>query len=347
MKFGAIAQNPLEWVALKKNLMPFPLAHTQLMFVLSRAVLCAYKFSLFDAIGHDKVTVPELATKTSLNERALASLMSVLTPAGYFKYSGGRYALTANAKKWCLTDSTHSLHNQQMFNMLCWNWMTHMDDFLQTGKGLQYHDNFNEHEWDLYQKGMESIAATMATEAVKMMPTMTEPRHMLDIGGSHGLYSVELCRKYPSLNAIILDLPEAVAKAAPLLQQYGMGQRVKHLAGNALTYDIGTGEYDLVLISSLIHHFSKADCELLILKAATALKKGGYIVIQEMVRPEPGNSTDMVGPIMDLFFNLSSTAGNWSLPELKAFVNIDGLQFYKANRFISPPGFIQVIGRKA
>ena len=49
---------------------------------------------------------------------------------------------------------------------------------------------------------------------------------MLDIGGSHGYYSVALCRRHPSLRAVILDLSEAVTHAERILDREGMGDRV-------------------------------------------------------------------------------------------------------------------------
>jgi tRNA A22 N-methylase len=42
-------------------------------------------------------------------------------------------------------------------------------------------------------------------------------RDLLDIGGSHGYYSVALCRRHPTLRAVILDLPQAVVHAETIL----------------------------------------------------------------------------------------------------------------------------------
>jgi hypothetical protein len=84
----------------------------------------------------------------------------------------------------------------------------------------------------------------------------------------------------------------------------------------------------------------------LLRKTSAALKPGGYCVIQEFLRPEPSGSMEMTGAVLDLFFNLSSTAGNWSLNEIKDFETSAGLKFYKVNNFLSPPGYVQVIGKK-
>lgn len=346
MKLGAIPQNPVEWLVIKGNVVPIPLIHSQISFVLSRAVLCAYQYGVFDVMKDGSATVQKVARETNLNERALGSLMNALLAAGYFKYNNGTYSLSKMAEKWCLKDSPHGLYNQQMFNIVCWDWMEHMDKFLQTGKGLQYHETFSDREWELYQKGMESVALSTAAASVKLAPKLKAPTRMLDIGGAHGIYPVEYCRKYPTLMATILDLPQAVEKAAPILAKFGMGDRVKHRAGNALTDDLGNNEYDIILVSSLIHHFSKEQVILLSEKISRALKPGGYYLIQEFTRPQPAAKMEMVGSVLDLFFNLSSTAGNWSLEEIRMFQNVGEMKHTRINKFLTPPGYIQAAAVK-
>jgi predicted O-methyltransferase YrrM len=112
---------------------------------------------------------------------------------------------------------------------------------------------------------------------------------MLDIGGSHAYYSVAICRRHPGLRAVILDLPEAVKHAASILLREGMGDRVKHRAGNALTDDLGTQAWDLVFIANLVHHFDEKANRDLVRRIARTLRPGGILVIQDFIRlQQPG-----------------------------------------------------------
>jgi SAM-dependent methyltransferase len=346
MKLAALPQSPIEWLALKANLMPIPLLQSQIAFVLSRAVLDAYQFDVFGACREGRKNLDEITKFTQLDKRALKSLLNVLIAAGYFNYTNGEYSLTKMAKKWALKDSPNSLYNQQLFNIVCWDWMTYLPEFLKTGKGLQYHETFNENEWDLYQKGMESVALGSAKPAVKMAPKLTNPTRMLDIGGSHGLYSIEFCEKYPTLKATVLDLPAAVEKAEPIMRKHYTGTNINYQGGDALTDDFGENQYDLVLMSSLMHHFSAEQNIAVSKKICKALKPGGYFIIQEFLRPEAANDMEMVGSILDLFFNLSSTSGNWSATELIDFQEKANLKHRKVNKFLAPPGYVQVVAQK-
>jgi ubiquinone/menaquinone biosynthesis C-methylase UbiE len=346
MKIEARPKNALEWIALLANLAPIPLVHSQLMPVLSRAVMEASTLDVFEAAKDGPITLEQAVEKTGLNKKALHSLLQVLTSADYFKYKNGTYSLTKMARKWCLKDSENSVYSMQKFNIICWDWMNNMGEYLKTGKGLQFHETLNADEWNAYQLGMADVSKVTAKMASKMTPVPPNPSQMLDIGGAHGLYSIEMCKKYPTLEATILDLPEAVEKAKPILDRYNSGQRVSYWQGDALKEDLGSEKYDIILISSLMHHFTEEQNKSLSSRVAKALKPGGTYIIQEFIRPEEGEKIEMIGAITDLFFNLSSTAGNWSLKELKDFQTGAGLKHFKVNKYITLPGFVQVCGHK-
>lgn len=346
MKLTFSAQNILEWIALKLKLVPIPIGHTSLSYILARAVIEAHQINVFEQIGHQSLSLAEIAVATNTNERALRSLLNVLISADYLHYKDGKYRLTKMAKKWCLKESKDSVHDEQVFNKLCWDWMGHMGEYLKTGKGIQYHDSLNEEEWQIYQKAMENIAANSARSGAKMLPKLNSNAKVLDIGGSHGLYCVELCKIYPDLKATIFDLPSAVDKAEPILRTHYNGSNINYQKGDALKEAFGEGEYDLILVSSLMHHFTPEQNIELSQKISKALKPGGYFVIQEFIRAETANKMEMTGVLGDLFFNVSSTSGNWSAKELIGFQESARLIHKGIKKFLTPPSFVQVVAQK-
>ena len=99
-------------------------------------------------------------------------------------------------------------------------------------------------------------------------------------------------------------------------------------------------------MSSLAHHFSSEQNTAVSQKAAKALKPGGYFVIQDWIRPEPSSRMDIIGSSMDMYFNLTSTAGTWTLDETKGFQDKAGLIHYKVNKFMEMPSLVQVCAKK-
>ncbi len=134
-----------------------------------------------------------------------------------------------------------------------------------------------------------------------------------------------LCRQHEGLSAEILDLPEAVAQAAPLLAAEGMGDRVRHRAGNALTDDLGRDTWDVVLMSQLAHHFDEAANRALCARVAAALRPGGVFLIQDVIRTEPAEGNGQAAALLDLHFALTSESGTWSLAELASWQREAGL----------------------
>jgi ubiquinone/menaquinone biosynthesis C-methylase UbiE len=348
MKMGPIAQNPLEWMALKAGLVPTPLAFSHFGFMMSKFLLEATDKGIFEAIKYRHLSLKEIAETCKLNERALKSLLGVLASMGLINTKDNKFFLTKQSKKWLLKDSPNSMYWLLMFdNRVCLKWMDYVGEFLETGKGLQYHETFNEEEWFYYQKAMEAAASATSKEAVRKIPFPSSGTHMLDIGGAHGLYSIELCKKNPALQSTILDLPAAVEKAKPILDKYNTQQRIKHIAGNVLTDDLGVNKYDLVLMASVAHHFTIEENLLVAQKVYKALKPGGYYTIVEVLRKDEIKlNSDMLGNIGDFFFALSSTSGTWSLEEIKSWQQQAGLSHYRKKTFLSIPGYVSVTAVK-
>lgn len=349
MKIGAIAQNPLEWVAIKAKLLPMPLLYSHFGFMMSKFLMEAVDAGIFEYIGHSPKTLPEIAQGCGgLNEKALQGTLGVMASMGQIEHQNGQFSLTAEAKKYLLKDSPDSVYWMMLFdNQVCMDWMSYFPEFLRTGKGLQYHDTFDDKEWYLYQNAMESAATGAAKEAMKKLSISPQATAMLDIGGSHGLYSVGMCKKASNLQSTILDLPAAVEKARPILAKYGMGDRIVYRPGNILTDDIGTAQYDYILMANVAHHFTAEENQMVVEKVHTALKPGGTFTILEFIRNDViKKDGDMFSALGDLFFLLSSTTGLWSQNEIENWMYRSGFVSTKTASFLTLPNFKAISGKK-
>ena len=347
MQLTISPENPLEWIALRANLAPIPLLHAQIMPVLAKAVLEAADKGVFDAAKEGPKTLDDLVHTLRLNRKALGELMGLLTAMGYFTYHNDRFDLTRMARRFALKDAPESVHGMMVFNnRVMWDWMSHLGEYLETGQGIQYHNTLSTEQWRYYQEGMVAATNTEAREFGRRAPVPKSAKFMLDIGGSHGQHSVALCRRLPALTSIILDLPPAIEQAAPLLTRQGMGDRVRHQPGNALTDDFGEGRYDIVLLSSLAHHFTPEQNQLVANKVARALRPGGVFIVNEFIRPRVGAKPELAGSSTDLFYGMTSTAGNYSVDEIQTWQRMAGLNPHKVISYRTLPGRAMVVAKK-
>lgn len=347
MQLTISPENPLEWLALRANLAPIPLLHAQIMPVLAKAVLEAADKGVFQAAKEGPVTLDDMVTALGLNRKALGELMGLLTAMGYFTYRKERFALTRMARRFTLKDDPLSVHGMMVFNnRVMWDWMSQLGTYLETGRGVHYHDTLSREQWRYYQEAMVAASSTEAREFGRRAPVPKSAKAMLDIGGSHGQHSVALCHKFSALTSVILDLPPAIEQAAPLLARQGMGERVRHQPGNALTDDFGDRQYDIVLLSSLAHHFTPEQNQLVTDKVARALRPGGVFIVNEFIRPEVGAKPELVGSSTDLFYGLTSTAGNYSIAEIQGWQRSAGLKSHKVVQYRTMPGRAMVVAKK-
>lgn len=339
MRVGAIPETLMERVALKLGLVPTPFLATLHAIGLGRLIMGATRLGVFEALAGGPLNARQVADRCAIHPTATQKSLNALVSAGYLKLKGDQYSLTRMSRKWLLKDSRHSLYDSMLFRYMEWDFIEHSEEFLLTGQPIRMHEEMTAEQWDLYQRGMRSMAGLSAPEVARRTPVPRNARDMLDIGGSHGYYSVSICRRHPGLSAVVMDLPDAVEHAAPLLARERMGDRVRHQVGNALEGDLGSSLYDVVFTANLVHHFDEEENLRLARRAARALRPGGYFVILDVFRADSPEDAGQVGALADLYFALTSEAGSWSAEEMAGWQRRAGLEPLKPIALTTMPGF--------
>ena len=346
MKIKLQPENPLEWMALRMNLAPTPLVDTQIAFNVARAIMAAAELGIYEAIGKNSKTAEEIAVACNTNAHATKQLLNCLVGVGYLKWSDDRYTLKSKYYKWLLKENESNIVDKLRFQLLEWEWMAKLEDYVRTGKTLDLHGTANPTEWKLYQDGMRDLSVNAAKELAGKIPVPKGATELLDIGGSHGLYSIELCKKYPALKSTILELPGGVEAASAIGKKYDTTGRVNYIAGNALNDDLGTEKYDMVMINNVVHHFSSEQSNELAKKVAKALKPNGIYIIGEFIKSEKPGEGGVIGSASGLYFSVTSASGNWSASEITSWQQNAGLKLEKPVIAMTMPGWKMMVARK-
>jgi SAM-dependent methyltransferase len=324
MRYGVIAEKTLERAILASGLAPTAMVEGYGP-AYARAIVVATEQGMFDSLAAGPLPSGAVAAACGTDPRATAKLLNLLVTMRYLKVRDGEYRLERHVRRWLLADKPGSIRDAVLMKRLEWRWIEQLDPLIQDGTTIDVHGNMTAEDWALYQNGMRAQANVLAPLLGRAIPVPAGARAMLDVGGSHGYYSVILCRRHPGLRATVFDLPSAVEHAAPLLAEEGMGDRVVLQAGDALTDDLGESVYDLIVVFSLVHHFDDATNRLLVAKLARALRPGGALVIGELLRPASPGKGGQMGAFFDLYFALSSESGTWTLDEMRTWQSAAGL----------------------
>jgi len=346
MKIKNQPENLLEWIALKANLAPTPLVDTQVAFNAARAIMAGAELGIYEALGKNSKTADEVAKQCSTHPEATKHLLDCLVGVGYLQWNNGSYSLKSKYYKWLLKESESNLIGKLRFQLVEWDWMGKLEDYIRTGKPLELHNMTSHKDWELYQEGMRDLSVNVAKDLAKKIPVPNGATSMLDIGGSHGLYSIELCKKHSNLSSTIMELQGAIEAASTIAKRYDTTNRVSYVAGNALNDDLGSEKYDIVMINNVVHHFTAEQNNALAKKIARALKPGGIYVIGELIREKKPGEGGVVGATSGLYFSLTSSSGTWSVAEMKDWQKNAGLKNEKPITTMMIPGFQMVVAKK-
>ena len=348
MKIGAMPQSLLEWLALKLEIAPRALVDTHAAMLLARTVMAGAELRIFDSVADGPRGADEIAAICHSDARATELLLNALASCKYLRFKNGRFALTRRSR-WLLSDSRSSLRDKLLLQAVEWRWLEHLEQFGRDGRPLEFHESMTTADRSLYHRGMRALAGVAGAEVARRVPVPRGASRMLDIGGSHGHFAAEICRRHRGLSAEVMDLPEAIEVAAPIMAAEGLGDRLVHRAGDAATVDLGVEQYDLVLMSNLAHHFDAEQNRDIAERIARALRPGGVFVIQEASRSEHPGESGQIPALLGLYFALQSRPGvrTWSTREMAEWQRSAGLQAHRARRLRTAPGWVHQAATKA
>ncbi len=327
--------------------MPVPLLETHISTTLARAIMAGVELGVFDALEPGPLTAADIAQRCRTDGRATVLLLDALVASGYLGLAQDRYSLRRQSRNWLLRRSTSSVRDKIFLQAIEWHWLTHLEEFVRTGQPLDFHATMSDRERDLYHRSMRAIAGIAGREVALRTPVPRHARRMLDLGGSHGHFAASICRRHPGLDAQVLDLPEAVDKAAPLLAAEGMGERVVHTAGDVNDADLGRAQYDLIFMSNLAHHLTQEQNRSLVRRSARALRPDGILVIQESIRRPHPRQAGQLGTLLGLYFALQSKpeVTSWVTADLRAWQVEAGMTPYRTMPLLTAPGWVQQSAR--
>ena len=312
---------------------------------LARTMQTAMRLGFFEALAERPMTAVDLARHLETGPRATTAVLDVLATTDYVTRVDGVYALTELGRTSVLglgIEGGMGFVNFLVIGRLEWKWHGHLEHFVRTDEAVDIHTTMTAEEWQIYETDFLAANKPMEPMMVEHARLPKGARSLLDIGGGHGFVSTVLCRAYPDLRAVVLDLPGAIAAAGPLLasESKDLDGRVVLRAGDALTMDLGVAEYDVVLLWSIVHLLTRAQNLDLVKRAARALRPGGHLVITDaFANPHPSRDGETMG-CLHLLMGLICASGLWTVDELMSWPREAGLVTTPGDQLTSIGGAI-------
>lgn len=275
----------LEKLLLNFNVIPHPVIDALTYVVAGRGLQVAAKIGIFDDLSIKPMFAKELAKSAKSSVYGVTILLDILDSFGYVKVSqNGRFSLTKKGVKFFSKDSKSSLRNTILFSDYVFNTLKDLEKHVKRGGPENVNlDVFTPKQWDIFNKTMIEIARSNASEIANLIPLSRDYKKLLDVGGSHGLHAIEICKKVPSLSAEVLDLKPVEPYADRTIKEQKMGGRVKFRVGDFLKNKLGKN-YDIILAFNVIHGLTPEINRKLTSSIYKALNPGGIYVVLEQIK---------------------------------------------------------------
>jgi SAM-dependent methyltransferase len=252
-----------------------------------QAVTLALDLGVFEALDEGALPTGELAARVDADPDGLHALLRFLEAEGYVAEDGGAYRTTAMTRTWLTERSSTNMGPWLTFwrDQVLPFWGEHLESAVREGEPPETLYEWlgdDAERWATAQRGFRAAASVLADEVAANVDVPDRPARLLDVGGGHGLYAVELCRLHPNLRATVFDHPAALDVARETITNAGVGDRVSVEGGDYWSDDLGDG-YDLALAFNVIHAHDGPENARLFERIADALAPGGRIAVLDQL----------------------------------------------------------------
>ena len=293
----------LERLLHRLHLLPTPIMDAFGGIIFGRVLTIAVRRGLFEAVADRPRSVHEIAEATRFHPRAVELMADAFLTGGYLQRKGSCYLVSDDARTWLLRRSPQYIGNLvQYFETLYTRWGNFEHSLDHGSPARAYFDLFSEEDWRIYVYGMRDLAALLLPHLEPKLVLGGVPTSLLDLGGSHGMYAISLCRRYPTLHAIVADFPSALAHTRGFAAAEGMTERITTLAGD-FRHAAFPSNLDAVLMFNVIHGFQEEENRELIVRARGALKPGGKLFILDQMKDTRRRS--QLGALVPLLVGLN------------------------------------------
>lgn len=321
------------------------LQHLSRAYWQSGALFAAIELDIFTAISQGADTIGSIAKTRGLAERQVSRLVTVLTAMELLHKDGDRYRNADDVERFLVSTEERFAGPWMLFTKPVWNQWGDLATYLKRHEEarLGVYENFTVEDARKYHEATYSIGTGSARHFARTVD-LNGRKHLLDLGGGSGAYSIMATQTFPGLKATVFDLPPVAVVAREFIAKNGALDRVDAVGGDFTSDDFPHG-VDVVLMASNLPQYSAKLIQLVVKKAFAALVPGG-----EMHLVGEALNDERTGPLDPAMWGLNeaiwgSTGEAHSEADCRQFFRNAGFVDVKSEPFI--PGVLSRIhGRK-
>ncbi len=257
------------------------------------------QLEIFTLIGNDHLGADEIARTLGADGRGVSGLLNALTAMGLLTKQQSLYANTPESKSLLVKDSPDYIgyiiiHHHHLVS--AWS---QLPQAVKSGQQVRERSSFSEgEERESFLMGMFNLAMNIAPDLAKQID-LSGRRHLIDLGGGPGTYTIHFCMANPDLKGTVYDLPTTRPFALRTIERFGLSDRIDFMDGDYMEEEI-EGSYDVAWLSQILHGEGPADCQEILRKTVSVLEPGGLILVHDFILND-----NLDGPLFPALFSLN------------------------------------------
>ena len=312
----------------------------------SHILLTGIEKGVFTRLSESK-SAKEIAEEMGTAPRVTEKFLNVLVTLGLLAKSDKKYANTVDAGTFLVEGKSHYIGNLVRITVGSNLLLSHLDEVLKNDGSLQ--ERSEEYAFDEVQilghaEWALCLELPIIFDTLKDVPEFANAKRILDLGGAHGVYSMAFAQKNSISEVTLFDFPHVVEIAKKFIASYGMEDRIKLIAGDFNSDEIGNG-YDLVFVSHVF--YQKKGIESVLGKIYGSLNKNGVVILNHWVANET-----RTGPRVSVLFDLYTSIMNrdyhcYTVNEYINLLNEAGFSRLRIFDIQTPPSpSMLIVGKK-
>ncbi len=260
-----------------------------------RTLTAGIKLNVFDVI-QDVHNIKEIADELKLKIDALERLLNALVAMELLEKKEDSYFNKPIAIKFLIKKSNEYYGDFILMNEESDDSWKELDKVIINGSSII--ENHRERlAKEGFTKAMHNNAQAPA-KAISNLLDFSDKKHLLDIGGGSGAFSIILTNKYENLKATVIEQPTVCKTIKEYVEKEGNIDKVSILEGDYFKVEFPI--HDIALFGQIFHSNSKDQNTFLLKKVFDKLEENGIVIITEFLLDE-----DKAGPIFPALFTLN------------------------------------------
>jgi 5-hydroxybenzimidazole methyltransferase len=254
----------------------------------SVALFAAVEAGLFSLLEPSGKTLDEISSLLNFRCEGAERFLRALCSMGLLVRDGSQYFNSGISSNYLVEGKENYQGNSVLWRRdLVANWSGLQNCLKAGGK----HDNASPLQEDVtvqslrrkkYIAAMDCVAGTKVNEILPLFEKTQLAGEMLDVGTGSGAVAAGFLGRFPSLNAILLDIPEVLELTEAYIRERGLGKRTDVCAANILDpWPLEKGRFEVVMLSNIIHAYSEKELLHILGESVRCLKEEGILIIHD------------------------------------------------------------------